>query len=233
MGSDWRSPTTSGTSRISIHAPRVGSDLASRLLRGLETNFNPRSPCGERRLTAQEMAAKDAFQSTLPVWGATKCRQSRSRETRFQSTLPVWGATSDLCAFLPTQYNFNPRSPCGERRSSSFSSFCVQPFQSTLPVWGATMISRRRTKSSKNFNPRSPCGERRRKFKALPVGMEFQSTLPVWGATRWFVRSAIITEFQSTLPVWGATACFCWGSARRGWISIHAPRVGSDPGCYH
>ena len=212
---------------ISIHAPRVGSDQAEVAERTRKINFNPRSPCGERRLAGSDGklivefqstlpvwgATGDhllhpgpaGFQSTLPVWGATKCRQSRSRETRFQSTLPVWGATSDLCAFLPTQYNFNPRSPCGERRSSSFSSFCVQPFQSTLPVWGATMISRRRTKSSKNFNPRSPCGERRRKFKALPVGMEFQSTLPVWGAT-WqycnFIR------------------CIA--------ISIHAPRVGSD-----
>ena len=58
----------------------------------------------------------------------------------------------------------------------------------------------------------------------------FQSTLPVWGATSPdLYRRAVWSElFQSTLPVWGATA----GDAGSGLpvrISIHAPRVGSDP----
>ena len=59
---------------ISIHAPRVGSDLHDR-----DTN-----PTGE------------PFQSTLPVWGATASTCSISRQTKFQSTLPVWGATAKL-----------------------------------------------------------------------------------------------------------------------------------------
>ena len=55
----------------------------------------------------------------------------------------------------------------------------------------------------------------------------FQSTLPARGATT--VRGAIdeVYEFQSTLPARGATA----SSAifrRSQWISIHAPRTGSD-----
>ena len=35
---------------ISIHAPRVGSDWSASLRLCLAQNFNPRSPCGERRL---------------------------------------------------------------------------------------------------------------------------------------------------------------------------------------
>ena len=35
-------------SDISIHAPRVGSDLQRAAPRSVRINFNPRSPCGER-----------------------------------------------------------------------------------------------------------------------------------------------------------------------------------------
>ena len=56
----------------------------------------------------------------------------------------------------------------------------------------------------------------------------FQSTLPVWGATFLFHGAIIVPWiFQSTLPVWGAT-----NQLKRDepyiFISIHAPRVGSD-----
>ena len=81
--------------KISIHAPRAGSDLISYILSGVS------------RL----------FQSTLPVRGATDHRAH---------------------AYAPTR-NFNPRSPCGERRVY----IC-------LKGW-----------SFVDFNPRSPCGERR------------------------------------------------------------------------
>ena len=34
-------------------------------------NFNPRSPCGERRFGHSDSAIPGGFQSTLPVRGAT------------------------------------------------------------------------------------------------------------------------------------------------------------------
>ena len=34
--------------------------------------FNPRSPCGERRAPPNTQEISDGFQSTLPVWGATR-----------------------------------------------------------------------------------------------------------------------------------------------------------------
>ena len=57
-----------------------------------------------------------------------------------------------------------------------------------------------------NFNPRSPCGERLKELEETGYLRRFQSTLPVWGAT---VGQGL--NFQSV------------------GISIHAPRVGSDP----
>ena len=126
----------------------------------------------------------EIFQSTLPVWGATLYRVCPLDRLRFQSTLPVWGATcgrlsaikeviisihaprvgSDSDTFLfytIFSNNFNPRSPCGERRTISVS----------LP-------------SLANFNPRSPCGERPAIRCTPQTRAAFQSTLPVWGATK-------------------------------------------------
>ena len=59
---------------ISIHAPRVGSDV----ILGEVTN-------GTKQ-----------FQSTLPVWGATAEDIFDYVPPQFQSTLPVWGATNFL-----------------------------------------------------------------------------------------------------------------------------------------
>ena len=58
---------------ISIHAPRVGSDEATQEDENERIHFNPRSPCGERHKSDLSLAEAKKFQSTLPVWGATKC----------------------------------------------------------------------------------------------------------------------------------------------------------------
>ena len=79
---------------ISIHAPRVGSDRGNNCVRYNCVNFNPRSPCGERPLSVRIWRDEMAFQSTLPVWGATGTGEvTHEAHQRFQSTLPVWGAT--------------------------------------------------------------------------------------------------------------------------------------------
>ena len=57
--------------RISIHAPRVGSDRNPMWYQGGDNNFNPRSPCGERLTSCAFGILYRLFQSTLPVWGAT------------------------------------------------------------------------------------------------------------------------------------------------------------------
>ena len=71
VGSDKRASGIRRHPRISIHAPRVGSDFGSRLQNALIVDFNPRSPCGERRRLLSKRASQRRFQSTLPVWGAT------------------------------------------------------------------------------------------------------------------------------------------------------------------
>ena len=80
---------------ISIHAPRAGSDGWRRARLNKNIDFNPRSPCGERRLCFWIAVTSYAFQSTLPVRGATCYLElCEEKSNKFQSTLPVRGATT-------------------------------------------------------------------------------------------------------------------------------------------
>ena len=100
--------------------------------------FNPRSPCGERPVSAARIRVILLFQSTLPVRGATPLPEALRGALQFQSTLPVRGATGAWRGCPPPVCDFNPRSPCGERHHTgrTFPSYQIY------------------------FNPRSPCGER-------------------------------------------------------------------------
>ena len=62
--------------------------------RGSYTNFNPRSPCGERLDRKVAPALRDAFQPTLPLRGATNSSGTIARVSVFQPTLPLRGATA-------------------------------------------------------------------------------------------------------------------------------------------
>ena len=103
---------------ISIHAPRAGRDARSSASVYWRRNFNPRAPCGARRVGKEIYFRTPVFQSTRPVRGATRCRASS----------PL------LCG------NFNPRAPCGARPSMAAALMAVTSFQSTRPVRGATLM---------------------------------------------------------------------------------------------
>ena len=167
--------------------------------------FNPRTPCGVRRVHWRATRQGPVFQSTHPVWGATRCDNAAGRPFLFQSTHPVWGATR-LAAVRAWD----------------------KLFQSTHPVWGATSPNWPGSRSSENFNPRTPCGVRRSVPPYHRKSVIFQSTHPVWGATFYSVKGdKRCMRFQSTHPVWGATTAAAEQLPVL-LISIHAPRVGCD-----
>ena len=102
--------------RISIHAPRTGSDLSRNAFWICAKNFNPRSPHGERQTGSENHLRDTTFQSTLPARGATGANVGNMRTSKkFQSTLPARGATRSSGSPRHSARNFNPRSPHGER----------------------------------------------------------------------------------------------------------------------
>ena len=192
---------------ISIHAPRVGSDLVADFGGECAWNFNPRSPCGERL---------DGIVANLPA-------------LIISIHAPRVGSDGQKAAKYKESYISIHAPRVGSDAIPNFAKPGDKIFQSTLPVWGATPSTHPAGLSRVNFNPRSPCGERphgaaycRREgpisIHAPRVGSDrgasisqimikrFQSTLPVWGATNPARIYTAYDTFQSTLPVWGATA---------------------------
>ena len=146
------------------------------------------------------------FQSTLPVWGATNFPSDISAPADISIHAPRVGSDQkNLHTEAENEY-FNPRSPCGERRDDGKAYMMEQLISIHAPRVGSDV----QVVCMANANT------------------IFQSTLPVWGATTKWGKCDSILVFQSTLPVWGATAAF---ASLRTYpvISIHAPRVGSDP----
>ena len=80
--------------RISIHAPRTGSDKRRSCLPILSTNFNPRSPHGERHTYRQDTLEKmQDFNPRSPHGERRDITGERLVSEEFQSTLPARGAT--------------------------------------------------------------------------------------------------------------------------------------------
>ena len=191
---------------ISIHAPRGGSDNLSESFLSFVQYFNPRSPWGERPYASNLPHPAVLISIHAPRGGSDLLYTCREKMVWvFQSTLPVGGATVNLFTFSILVYDFNPRSPWGER--PGYSGQCNR---------------------IRNFNPRSPWGERPVSRSKSVMTSEFQSTLPVGGATaagRMYTPGKVISihaprggsdfrlagrparqgRFQSTLPVGGAT----------------------------
>ena len=135
--------TPEGVYDISIHAPRVGSDGNRESNSADKLDFNPRSPCGERHGCIIYQKDQNGFQSTLPVWGATRAFLQWCDDLAISIHAPRVGSDltdefsspdgrkisihaprvgSDrktLPPLRPWPGDFNPRSPCGERQQYS------------------------------------------------------------------------------------------------------------------
>ena len=238
------------TSKISIHAPRVGSDSHRAFQIPCPGHFNPRSPRGERLAVVAGLLDVIVFQSTLPAWGATTDVLTITAKDGISIHAPRVGSDAlhvgrrdahrDFNPRSPrgerrlayrgrgSSGNFNPRSPRGERHSPTRALSCERQISIHAPRVGSDSARACPTRRTRYFNPRSPRGERPWLMTGKGINGIFQSTLPAWGATS--SRDSHLPScsgFQSTLPAWGATADPHRRLGSR-MISIHAPRVGSD-----
>ena len=169
--------------------------------------FNPRSPCGERPDGSFFIRALAAFQSTLPVWGATR-RQHKKRcwKPTFQSTLPVWGATKKMSEGLGGVVISIHAPRVGSDDDSGFQFLFPGLISIHAPRVGSDgQDVNALADAVMHFNPRSPCGERLDDYGRFPLGRHISIHAPRVGSD-----------------------VNCGEGYARGIISIHAPRVGSD-----
>ena len=93
-GSDALANCQTGSGHISIHAPRTGSDHQRRLACGLTLEISIHAPrTGSDLHELLPLLLMIEFQSTLPARGATQMRPTGTQRGVFQSTLPARGAT--------------------------------------------------------------------------------------------------------------------------------------------
>ena len=154
--------STPNNRRISIHAPRGGSDTQTALLAAVAADFNPRSPWGERLPRAHICGKTPQFQSTLPVGGATIGGNISAARLQISIHAPRGGSDTGRPAAAGQPGDFNPRSPWGERLSIRRSyRNSVLDFNPRSP-WGERPYPACRRCWRPYFNPRSPWGERLR-----------------------------------------------------------------------
>ena len=117
-----------------------------------------------------------------PRGGSDNRSRLNSSSAQISIHAPRGGSDSSVPSARYTSYDFNPRSPWGERQHHRH------------PKTGGN-----------HFNPRSPWRERPEAAVNAFVVVLFQSTLPVGGATIHSFHAGLALVFQSTLPVGGAT----------------------------
>ncbi len=94
VGSDKAGRRPDPARAVSIHAPRVGSDAVKACRHCPLLGFNPRSPCGERRrVYGHQTERPDSFNPRSPCGERQHGCADHDERAAFQSTLPVWGAT--------------------------------------------------------------------------------------------------------------------------------------------
>ena len=190
-------------------------------------HFNPRPPCGGRRLLFFFGLLPLLFQSTAPVWGPTSVSTQLPAKEPISIHGPRVGADQYFLFRRQGIHHFNPRPPCGGRQIIQTVKDAFTEFQSTAPVWGPTApkyvfavaapisihgprVGADPTKTGRrwrqrNFNPRPPCGGRRRSGQYQIFRRDFNPRPPCGGRHGLGHMVTHPAGFQSTAPVWGPT----------------------------
>ena len=147
--------------RISTHAPRTGSDISGSWSAAGGSDFNPRSPHGERPKKSSNYIIKQMISTHAPRTGSDGIvmPQGRMRD------------------------DFNPRSPHGERRDRDWLANFARQFQPTLPARGATSKRSSSPRRRRKFQPTLPARGATLPGVYPPGMTRFQPTLPARGAT--------------------------------------------------
>ena len=84
---------------ISIHTPLAGSDRSCRRRAGRRVYFNPHSPCGERLDPRVGRGVRGDFNPHSPCGERLSTSPCAGSTLAFQSTLPLRGATAEMRHF--------------------------------------------------------------------------------------------------------------------------------------
>ena len=126
------------SARVSTHAPLAGSDASTRARSGAVRCFNPRSPCGERRIHSEPLIDKWLVSTHAPLAGSDSVRRQEMSRKKVSTHAPLAGSDYLRWGLFAQRSKFQPTLPLrGATALDVFrSQFAV--FQPTLPLRGAT-----------------------------------------------------------------------------------------------
>ena len=193
--------------RISIHAPRTGSDTGSASAWAQTAQFQSTLPARGATPSGQPEYASPQISIHAPRTGSDTSGMGRSMNSRIISIhAPRTGSDGEIDA----QGNFIAISIHAPRTGSDAQSCAIMKRLLVIsihaPRTGSDSIRVCGYKNPEDFNPRSPHGERLDGLNAETAGFYFNPRSPH-----------------------GERLTRRWHKWRGKHISIHAPRTGSDP----
>ena len=167
------------------------------------SDFNPRSPWGERLSKSESQTILFPFQSTLPAGGATIAYASDATWSRISIHAPRGGSDNPQPCRPHVRRRFQSTLPVGGATPSSIGWRSPVTFQSTLPVGGATCILFQQPDFARDFNPRSPWGERPATTTEVSKLTRISIHAPRGGSdSAWTATSVPASHFNPRSP-WG------------------------------
>ena len=202
--SDTRRASRQQPAGISIHALLAESDSNESSKHTDNSNFYPRSPCGERPSQRKKINPTRHFYPRSPCG-----------ERHPPSITPA------------TSRNFYPRSPCGERQRAN--RLADTPPKISIHALLAESDPRGQLPATEppNFYPRSPCGERLEKVPADVYYQAFLSTLSLRRATDATLHCLRVMRI-SIHALLAESDKYHTADRERACISIHALLAESD-----
>ena len=156
--------------KISIHAPRTGSDLTFPDFRIRKNNFNPRSPHGERqRFLCRNFLFQPYFNPRSPHGERRIADALGVEDLRISIHAPRTGSDLSGRGLARLAGLFQSTLPARGATSTNYSSRQAIFISIHAPRTGSDAVPAVRLSVSKNFNPRSPHGERQRKVTILSI----------------------------------------------------------------
>ena len=196
-----------GTQLFQSTHPLRGATDGGDYYGGQFNDFNPRTPCGVRLPYLLHPRETGSISIHAPLAGCDGvAAHLAALAVKISIHAPLAGCdcrsrgSGPYCATY-----FNPRTPCGVRRTTFTSSRRRARFQSTHPLRGAT-----------------------NRFRSCGGASPFQSTHPLRGATsRRMAIAFSACNFNPRTPC-GVRLTFFYRPLANNCISIHAPLAGCD-----
>ena len=225
-GCDGENTVDVGNTLISIHAPLAGCDQRCQGGRIGGGDFNPRTPCGVRRVRVGHFLRRDAISIHAPLAGCDprglldllvavisihaplagcdRAKMDAGQEDDISIHAPLAGCDCPRRSGVHHRGYFNPRTPCGVRRRS-------KPTRPTLA----------------NFNPRTPCGVRRHGFEIIGQQGGILIHAPLAGCDQGAEDSAAVAKISIHAPLAGCDNAFWSGFSHGGRFQSTHPLRGA------